>query len=88
MTRFLVCANAHCRFLLDSRVDGLPHLAAQSLLPECPACGGNWSSTCPSCGQPVTVKTADGLPRLACCDRKDNCERKQLEHSSALAASA
>jgi len=88
MTRFLVCVNPQCRFLLDSRVDGLPRVAAQSLLPKCPACGGNWSATCPSCGQPVSVGSVDGLPRLACCGRQDASERKLAPHPSALAASA
>jgi len=87
MTRFLVCANAQCRFLLDSRVEGSPHLAAQSVIPKCPACGGSWSSTCPSCGQPLAVKSEDGLPRLACCSPKGSPEQKLHEHPSALAAS-
>ena len=70
MERFLICKNSKCRFVLDRRINGKSLDGAHLLLMECPACGGAWSTTCPSCAQALAVKMVDGLPHSVCCDRK------------------
>jgi hypothetical protein len=70
MDHFLVCNNAQCRFVLDRRINGKSLDAAQLILKKCPACGGAWSTSCPSCTQALAVKMVGGLPRFACCERK------------------
>jgi hypothetical protein len=70
MERFLVCNNPSCHFVLDRRVNGKSLDGAQLILKKCPACGGDWSATCPSCAQSLAVKVVAGLPHSVCCDRK------------------
>jgi hypothetical protein len=70
MERFLICNNPSCRFVLDHRVNGKSVNGAQLILKKCPACGGAWSSTCPSCAQALSVKMVGELPHSVCCDRK------------------
>jgi hypothetical protein len=70
MERFLICNNPTCHFILDRRINGKSQDGAQLILKKCPACGGDWSSTCPSCAQPLAMKMVGGLPRSVCCDRK------------------
>lgn len=71
MRPYLVCSNSKCLFLLDRRVIGRSHDAADNLINKCPSCGGSWSSTCPSCGQVLEVKTVDGRPQRVCCASKN-----------------
>jgi hypothetical protein len=70
MERFLVCKNPKCHFVLDRRINGKSPDGAHLILKKCPACGGEWSSTCPSCAQPLDMKLVRGLPHAVCCDRK------------------
>ncbi|HKW56194.1 MAG TPA: hypothetical protein VJN42_02465 [Candidatus Acidoferrum sp.] len=70
MARFFICDNPKCRFLMDRRVNGRTLNGTQFIVKKCPVCGGNWSTTCPSCGQPLAVKIAGGLPYAMCCERK------------------
>lgn len=80
MDRFLVCDNPKCRFILDRRLNAKSLDGAQSILKKCPSCGGSWSSSCPSCGQPLAVKSVHGLPHITCCAPKP--------HSAARVAAA
>ena len=70
MSRFLICQNPHCRFIIDRRVNGKTLNGTQFILKKCPECGSPWSSNCPSCGQPLAVKVIAGLPHSVCCERK------------------
>ena len=70
MARFLICDNPKCRYLMDLRVNGRTLNGTQFIVKKCPECGGNWSKTCPSCGQPLAVKMHAGLPYPVCCERK------------------
>ncbi len=70
MEHFLICNNSECHFVLDRRINGRSLDGAQLILKKCPACGGDWSSTCPSCAQALVVKLVAGLPQSGCCDRK------------------
>lgn len=70
MSHFLICENEQCRFVLDRRINGKSLAVPPSILKECPACGGQWSSTCPFCGQALAMKLLGGLPHSACCSRK------------------
>jgi hypothetical protein len=70
MVRFLICNNSACRFLLDRRINGGTLDGVQRIVKQCPSCGGSWSSTCPSCGQALAVKSVQGLPHSVCCERK------------------
>lgn len=70
MAHFLICDNPECRFIVDLRVNGRTLNGTQFILKKCPLCGGNWSSTCPSCNQPLAVKMVNGLPHSACCQHK------------------
>jgi hypothetical protein len=70
MQRYLICDNSKCRFVLDRHINGKSADDAQLILKRCPACGGAWSTSCPSCAQTLSVKLADGLLHSACCDRK------------------
>ncbi len=70
MERFLVCDNPKCRFVLDRRINGKFVDGAHLILKKCPACGGGWSSTCPSCTQALAVKLVGGLPYSVCCNHK------------------
>jgi len=72
MERFLICNDPKCQFVLDRRIDGKSLVGAHLILKKCPECGGNWSSTCPACAQPLAIKLVAGLPQSACCDRKAN----------------
>lgn len=69
MDRYVVCDNPQCRFLLDRRMNGSSLDGTQHVVRKCPSCGGNWTEVCPSCHQPLAVKTVDGLPHIACCQR-------------------
>ena len=68
MSRFLVCENAKCRFLLDRRINGSSMDGVRTIVKKCPACGGSWSSTCPTCGHELAVKMSGGLPHPVCCE--------------------
>lgn len=70
MEHYSVCNNSKCRFLLDRRINGESEDGAQLLLKKCPSCGGDWSSTCPTCGSALSVRLVEGLPHIACCERK------------------
>jgi hypothetical protein len=76
MERFLVCNNPSCHFVLDRRVNGKSQDGAQLILKKCPACGGNWSATCPSCAHSLAVKLVAGLPHAVCCDRKPHADAR------------
>jgi hypothetical protein len=76
MARFLICDNPKCRFILDTRIDGKALGEPQLILEKCPSCGGNWSSSCPSCNQPLAVKIVGGLPHSVCCDRKPHAKAR------------
>lgn len=70
MTRFLICDNPQCRFIMDLRVNGRTLNGTQFILKKCPSCGGSWSPTCPSCHQALVVKEVRGLPHSACCQSR------------------
>ena len=70
MDYFLVCNNSKCHFVLDRRINGISVDGAHLILKKCPACGGDWSTTCPSCAQDLAVRLVGGLPRIVCCERK------------------
>jgi predicted amidophosphoribosyltransferase len=74
MQCFLICKNPGCRFILDRRVNGTSLDGVQKILKTCPACGDDWSSSCPYCNQPLTVSFVDGLPCSACCGHKLRAE--------------
>jgi hypothetical protein len=76
MNHFLVCENPRCRFILDRRVNGQSLDGARKILKECPACGGNWSSSCAFCGRVLIVSFVNGLPHTACCRHKLRAEAK------------
>lgn len=75
MERYLICENHKCRFILDRRIDGRPLDGAQ-ILKKCPACGSDWTSTCPSCSLALAVKLVNGIPHTVCCDRKSNAKAR------------
>jgi hypothetical protein len=75
MDRFSICKNPRCRFVLDRRVLVELQENPQSLS-NCPACGGAWSSTCPSCNRPLTINFVHGLPYYACCGQRLHAEAK------------
>jgi hypothetical protein len=70
MERFLICNNPRCRFVLDRHINGKSLDGAHLILKRCPACGGAWSTTCPSCAQALAVRMVDSLPHSVCCGRK------------------
>jgi len=70
MERFLVCKNPKCHFVLDRRINGQSVDGAHHILRKCPACGGAWSSNCPSCGQPLDMRLVGGIPQSVCCTGK------------------
>lgn len=74
MYKYLVCCNPECRFILDRRVNGTSLDGVQKILKTCPACGSDWSSSCPYCGQALAVNFVDGLPHSACCGHKLRAE--------------
>ena len=76
MQRYLICDNPNCRFVLDRHINGKSLDGAQLLLKKCPACGGNWSSTCPTCSLTLAVKLIGGLPHTACCERKPQAKAR------------
>ena len=76
MDHFLVCNNPKCHFVLDRRINGRTVDGAHLILKKCPACGGAWSTTCPSCAQALAVKLVGGLPHFACCDRKPDANAR------------
>ncbi len=76
MQRYLICDNPNCRFVLDRRINGKSLDGAQLLLQKCPACGGNWSSTCPTCSLTLAVKLVGGLPHTTCCERKPQAKAR------------
>jgi hypothetical protein len=73
MDLFSICKNPRCRFVLDRRVLVELREDPQSLS-NCPVCGDDWSSSCPFCGQALTVNFVDGLPHSACCGHKLRAE--------------
>jgi hypothetical protein len=76
MDHLLICENSTCRFVLDRRINGKSVGNPQLLLKKCPACRGDWSSTCPHCGQALAVKLVDGLLHLTCCGKRLHPEAK------------
>jgi len=76
MERFLICNNSKCHFVLDRRINGESRDGAQLILEKCPACGGDWSTTCPSCAQALAIKLVDGLPHSVCCDHKPSASAR------------
>lgn len=76
MERFLICSNHECRFVLDRRINGKSLDGAHLILKKCPACGGSWSSTCPSCTQALAIRLVGGLPHAVCCERKTTTSAK------------
>lgn len=76
MERFVVCNNPSCRFILDRRIDGKSLDGAQLILKKCPACGGDWSLTCPACSQALATKVVGGLPHSVCCEGKPNAKAR------------
>ena len=70
MDKYLVCSNPACRFVLDRGLNGTSLDGVQKILKTCPACGSDWSSSCPFCSEPLTVNFIDGLPSSACCGHK------------------
>jgi len=76
MERFLICNNPKCHFVLDRRINGKSLDGAQLILKKCPACGSDWSSTCPSCNQALAVKLVAGLPYSVCCDHKPHANAR------------
>ena len=86
MSRFLVCANSKCCFVLDCRINGSSADGLQQVLTACPACGSEWSSTCPSCGETLTVRSVAGRPRRVCCSSKTHASAEIAERPLAMAA--
>jgi len=86
MNRFLVCANAKCCFVLDRRINGSSLNRLQQVLTKCPACGSQWSSNCPSCGEALTVKSVAGRLRRVCCSTKAHSRAEIAERPLAMAA--
>lgn len=78
MDRYFICNNPRCRFVLDRRIDGRMSHDAHVVLKNCPACGGTWSSICPTCNCSLAVRMVGGLPHVACCDRKPGASREPL----------
>ena len=76
MERYLICENPNCRFVLDRRINGKSLDGAQLLLKRCPACGGGWSSTCPTCSLELAIKLVGGLPHTVCCERKPTAKAR------------
>lgn len=76
MSHFLICKNERCRFVLDRRLNGKSLILAPTILKECPACGGPWSSACPFCGQALAIKLLRGIPHTACCSRTLHAEAR------------
>jgi predicted amidophosphoribosyltransferase len=74
MDKYLVCSNPGCLFILDRRVNGTSLDGVQKILKTCPACGSDWSSSCPYCADPLTVNFVEGLPCSACCGHKLRAE--------------
>jgi hypothetical protein len=76
MDHFLICENPKCRFVLDRRVNGKSLGDPQLILKKCPACHGEWSSTCPFCGQALAMKLFGGLLHFSCCGKRLHPEAK------------
>jgi len=78
MERYFICNNPKCRFVLDRRINAKSPHDARLVLKNCPACGGSWSSTCPTCHGYLAVRMVGGLPHVACCNRNPNANRDPL----------
>lgn len=76
MDHYFICSNPKCRFVLDRRIDGKSLDGAHLVLKKCPACGGDWSSTCPSCSLALVVRLVGGVPHTACCERKSHAKAR------------
>jgi predicted amidophosphoribosyltransferase len=76
MSSFMICTNASCRFLLDRRLNGRSMDGVRKIVKTCPDCGGDWSSTCPGCGQALAVKITNGLPHSVCCEHRAHNDRR------------
>lgn len=74
MDSHIICSNPGCRFILDRRVNGASLDGVRKIIKQCPECGGDWSSVCPFCEKPLTVKIANKLPISVCCGRKLRAE--------------
>jgi hypothetical protein len=83
MERFLVCNNPSCHSVLDRRINGKSLDGAHLIEKKFPACGGAWSSTCPSCSQALAVKLVDGLPHSVGCNHKPRADARARQVSAA-----
>jgi len=88
MARFLVCNNPSCRFILDRRLNGASLDGVHEIVKLCPACGSDWSSSCPFCDHPLSVDFIGGLPRSACCEHKLRPEAQAVGTSASKPAKA
>ena len=70
MTRYLICENAACYFVLEVSNQERQGIRRHPSLSACPECGSNFRPTCPFSGRPLLVQWLGGLPHCACCRRK------------------
>lgn len=76
MDHYLICSNSKCRFILDRLINGKSMDGAHLVLKKCPACGGDWTSICPSCSLTLAVRLTGGVPHAACCERKAHAKAR------------
>jgi len=88
MTRFLICSNSKCHFILDLRLSGRSIDGLPIGIRTCPSCDGSWSTTCPSCRQALEVKFVAGRPSRVCCDSKRRAAEQRSDRPPAMAAQA
>lgn len=74
MSRFLICRNPGCRFLVDLRDSGSALSPSRVVIHECPDCGHPWQTSCPFCLQPLDVTWHRDLPHCARCHRRLRAE--------------
>jgi hypothetical protein len=70
MPDFLVCGNSCCRFVLDLQEAQDSLLGSEPFLKNCPECGSEWSTACPSCARPVSVTWRGHRALCAHCRRQ------------------
>ena len=70
MTRYLICENAACYFVLEVSNQERQAIRRHPILSACPECGSNFKATCPFSGHPLleadgyTAEKAKGNLRL------------------------
>ncbi len=74
MSPFLICENPKCHMVLDLRESGRELRSPEAAFAACSECGGQWSSTCPYCAEPLDVDREVGPPRCLKCRRKLGAE--------------